>query len=140
MSTPDQADRVSQESTIGAVCEVCRQGAMVLTIVQAGVPYHECVFCGLIVADCSALPTNLSYGADYWKRELRSTRRRSWSTSVQRVGEVFALCGIEIKTFIDISTGGGELMPLGPTQMRKMQLDEVERFREIIKTSGFKPE
>lgn len=39
-----------------------------------------------------------------------------------------------------VSTGGGELMPLGPTQMRKMQLDEVERFREIIKTSGFKPE
>jgi tripartite-type tricarboxylate transporter receptor subunit TctC len=39
-----------------------------------------------------------------------------------------------------VNTGGGELMPLGPTQMRKMQLDELERFREIIKTSGFKPE
>ena len=39
-----------------------------------------------------------------------------------------------------VSTGGGELMPLGPTQMRKMQLDEVGRFRDIIKTSGFKPE
>jgi hypothetical protein len=31
-------------------------------------------------------------------------------------------------------------MPFGPAQMRKMQLDEIERFREIIKTSGFKPE
>ena len=39
-----------------------------------------------------------------------------------------------------VSTGGGELMPYGPAQMRKMQIDEVERFREIIKTSGFKPE
>ena len=39
-----------------------------------------------------------------------------------------------------VSTGGGELMPFGPVQMRKMQIDEVERFREIIKTSGFKPE
>jgi hypothetical protein len=39
-----------------------------------------------------------------------------------------------------VSTGGGELMPFGPAQMRKMQLDEIERFREIIKTSGFKPE
>jgi hypothetical protein len=39
-----------------------------------------------------------------------------------------------------VSTGGGELMPLGPVQMRKMQIDEVERFRDIIKTSGFKPE
>lgn len=39
-----------------------------------------------------------------------------------------------------VSTGGGELMPYGPAQMRKMQLDEVERFREILKTSGFKPE
>jgi tripartite-type tricarboxylate transporter receptor subunit TctC len=39
-----------------------------------------------------------------------------------------------------VSTGGGELMPYGPDQMRKMQLEELERFREIIKTSGFKPE
>ena len=39
-----------------------------------------------------------------------------------------------------VTTGGGELMPFGPAQMRKMQLDEIERFREIIKTSGFKPE
>ena len=39
-----------------------------------------------------------------------------------------------------VSTGGGELMPYGPEQMRKMQIDEVERFRDIIKTSGFKPE
>jgi hypothetical protein len=39
-----------------------------------------------------------------------------------------------------VSTGGGELMPFDPTQMRKMQIDEVERFREIIKNSGFKPE
>ena len=36
------------------------------------------------------------------------------------------------------STGGGELMPLRPTEMRKMQLDEIDRFREIIKVSGFK--
>lgn len=39
-----------------------------------------------------------------------------------------------------VNTGGGELMPYGQKQMRKMQLDEVERFREIIKTTGFKPE
>jgi hypothetical protein len=39
-----------------------------------------------------------------------------------------------------VTTGGGELMPFGPAQMQKMQLDEIERFCEIIKTSGFKPE
>jgi hypothetical protein len=110
MATPDRADRISHKSTIGAVCEVCRQGTMAFRIVQAGVPYHECISCGSIAAERSALPPNFEYGADYWRRELRSTRRRSWSSSVQRVGEVFALYGIEIKNLIDISTGGGELL------------------------------
>ena len=110
MSTPDQSDCVSDGSTESAVCQVCLKGAMVFTIALEDVPYQECVSCGSIAADRSALPTNFSYGADYWRNELPSTRMRSWSSSIQRVGEVFALCGIEIKNFIDISTGGGELL------------------------------
>jgi hypothetical protein len=83
---------------------------MVFTINQSGVPYDECVSCGSIAADRSALPTDFNYGENYWNRELRSAKRRAWGSSILRVGEVFALCGIEIKNFLDVSTGNGELL------------------------------
>lgn len=110
VAAADEAEGVSEDRTAATVCEVCRNGAMVFTIAQAGVPYHECIACGSIAAERSALPANFAYDLTYWRREFRSTQRRSWSSSLQRAGEVFALCGVEIKSFLDISAGRGELL------------------------------
>lgn len=49
-----------------------------------------------------------------------------------------ALAEPDSKAFVEKT--GGELMPLNPEQMRKFQLEEIERFSKAAKDSGFKPE
>jgi hypothetical protein len=52
----------------------------------------------------------VNYQSAYWDGEVSAAEERSFGASLIRVAEVFRLCGIPIKRFIDIGSGTGSLL------------------------------
>jgi len=93
-------------------CDVCNRGDLLFGIEIEGISYRQCTECHSILADPTALIDCevQTYDDNYWSSEIISSRERAWATSLMRVAEVFALAGIPIERFLDISSGAGLLL------------------------------
>ncbi len=90
-------------------CPVCFSHTIKHFKVIDGIDYLECLDCESLFADFDQLNeiTTRKYDSNYWDEELKSSRERSFGSSLARCAEVFALSQIEINKFVDIGTGPG---------------------------------
>lgn len=96
-------------------CLVCVNGTAQPYREVQGVAYHKCDGCGSLFADPAFIAKVESgeianYQSAYWDGEISAARERSYGSSILRVAEVFRLCRIPIRNFIDIGTGTGALL------------------------------
>lgn len=93
-------------------CQICCKGHMQSFREVEHIPYRRCDACGSIIADESAYKASAprKYDASYWAFEVASAKERSFGPAIPRVAEVFAMCRIPIRRFLDISSGGGSLL------------------------------
>jgi hypothetical protein len=100
---------------LSIVCIVCENGrAQPYRDVQ-DVAYFKCHGCGSLFADPAFIRKVdagevVNYQSAYWDSEIQAAHARSYGSSLLRVAEVFRLCRIPIRNFIDIGTGTGALL------------------------------
>ena len=90
-------------------CPVCLSHTIKHFKVVDSIDYLECLDCESLFADFDQLNeiTTRKYDSNYWDEELKTSRERSFGSSLARCAEVFALSQIEINKFVDIGTGPG---------------------------------
>ena len=71
----------------------------------------ECLFLQAdLLAEIDAGRSIRKYDDKYWARELKSSRNRSYGSSLARVAEVLHYARAPVENFIDIGTGAGYLL------------------------------
>jgi hypothetical protein len=96
------------------LCPICQSAATLLRAVD-DVPYFRCDGCGSVFAHPDFLAGVESgvaskYAGRYWRSELGSARKRSFSVGVVRVAEVVRLSRIPLMRMLDIGAGAGFLL------------------------------
>ena len=97
-------------------CPVCSSPQQAQFSVVDGQRYDECKACGLLyvadgrLAEIDRGANIVAYGADYWAAEGESARQRARGSSLARAAEALLYCRRPVERFLDIGSGGGELL------------------------------
>ena len=103
---------MNREST----CPVCEHGSNGRHAVVDGLDYFECARCECLflradmIAEIDAGKSIRRYDEKYWARELKSSKSRSYGSSLARVAEVLFYARTRVENFLDIGTGAGYLL------------------------------
>ena len=99
-----------------STCPVCDRKGNKRHAVVDGLDYFECKNCECLflqadlITEIDAGKSIRKYDDKYWARELKSSRHRSYGSSLARVAEVLYYARSPVKNFIDIGTGAGYLL------------------------------
>lgn len=99
-----------------STCPVCDRKGNKHHAVVDGLDYFECEQCECLflqadlIAEMDAGKSIRKYDDKYWTRELKSSKHRSYGSSLARVAEVIYYARTPVKNFIDIGTGAGYLL------------------------------
>ncbi len=124
-------------------CPVCLSHKIKHFKVIDHIDYLECLNCESLFADFDQLNeiTTRKYDSSYWREELKSSRERSFGSSLARCAEVFALSQIEINKFVDIGCGPGGFLDAVSKIMPKYKniFYGVEKFPPAIRSRSKHP-
>lgn len=106
---------VTSTANLNPVCTICNSGQLQHRTTIQDAPFFKCSACGSIYTRKSDVEQSrhvgsIAYNDDYWANEIHAARERSYAGSLTRVAEVLCLARRPIERFVDISTGGGDLL------------------------------
>ena len=108
-------ERPSSASKPASTCSVCGHMAEHWEIVD-NFPFTKCGHCGSIaltveyIRKIDAGENLRQYDRDYWQSEIRSAKERCWGSSIARAAESILLSRREVKAFVDLGCGSGDLL------------------------------